>query len=514
MRSVSSAPNGYQTYQHYGMALELLALAFVMISAVLLYSVLSHVTDNPKLPPGPMPLPVIGNMLQMGMTPHYGLTSLAKKFGKIFRLSVGIHRMVVVNSIDLAREALVKKSSDFAGRPRLYTADLISRGGKDIAFSDFSPTWKLQRKVAHSALKMFGQGIKPIEEKVSQEIDELITRFQAVEGLAHDPQDDVVLAVINIICAFVFGSRYDLENPEFRTILNYNEQFVQGFRAGNLVDYFPWLRHFPSKGLDLIRQAVKDRDIILQRKFDEHKSSYQDCVTRDLTDALIKAMKESQSEEQDKVLSLTEDHVVLTMNDIFSAGLETTSTCVLWALAYLVRNPKVQQRIHQELDDVIGRERLPELADKANLPYLDATIMEVLRYSSLVPLLFPHSTTADTTLDGYEIPKDTIVLFNVWAMHHDEKKWDRPFEFDPSRFLDAEGKVICPGTLSYLPFGAGRRVCLAESLGKIQLFLFISRLLHKFQFSVPSNGEAPDLEGIFGASLCPKPYSLNIERRY
>lgn len=496
------------------MALELLALAVVVISVVLLYTVLSHVTENPKLPPGPMPLPVIGNMLQMGMSLHHGLTNLAKKYGKIFRLSVGIHRIVVVNTIDLAREALVKKSTDFAGRPRLYTADLISRGGKDIAFSDFSPTWKLQRKIAHSALKMFGQGIKPIESKVCEEIDELIARFEAVEGRAHDPQDNIVLAVINIICAFVFGSRYDLENPDFHTILNYNQQFVQGFRAGNLVDYFPWLRHFPSKGLSLIKQAVKDRDTILQKKFDEHKNTYQESVTRDLTDALIKAMRESQAEDPGKLLPLSEDHVVLTMNDIFSAGLETTSTCVLWALAYLVRNPKVQQRIHQELDDVIGRERQPELADKPNLPYLDATILEVLRYSSLVPLLFPHSTTVDTSLNGYEIPKDTIVLFNVWAMHHDENEWDRPFEFDPSRFLDAEGKVICPGTLSYLPFGAGRRVCLAESLGKIQLFLFISRLLHKFHFSVPNNVEEPELEGIFGASLCPKPYSLCIERRY
>lgn len=496
------------------MALELLALAVVVITAVLLYSAVSHRNENSKLPPGPVPFPIIGNMLQMGTKPHLGLTKLAKKFGKVFRLTVGIHQIVVVNTIDVAREALVKKSSDFAGRPRLYTADLISRGGKDIAFSDFSPTWKLQRKIAHSALKMFGQGIKPIEEKVCQEIDDLMKRFETVEGRAHDPQDDIVLAVINIICAFVFGSRYDLNDPEFYTILRYNQQFVQGFRAGNLVDYFPFLRHFPSKGLQLIKQAVKDRDSILQKKFDEHKNTYQDCVTRDLTDALIKAMRESQAENPEKVLPLTEDHVVLTMNDIFSAGLETTSTCVLWALAYLALNQKVQERLHQELDDVIGRERLPELADKPNLPYLEATIHEVLRYSSLVPLLFPHSTTTDTNLNGFDIPKDTIVLFNVWAMHHDEKEWQNPDVFDPSRFLDADGKVICPGSLSYLPFGAGRRVCLAESLGKIQLFLFISRLLHKFRFSVPHDAKEPDLEGIFGASLCPKPYHLCIERRY
>ena len=198
------------------MVLELLAVAVVVISAVLLFSVFSHVTENPKLPPGPMPLPLIGNMHQMGTQPYHGLTKPAKKFGKVFRLSVGIHRIVVVNDIEVAREALVKKSTEFAGRPRFYTADLISRGWKGIAFSDFCPTWKLQRKIAHAALKMFGQGIRPIEEKVCQEIDELIERFEKVEGRAHVPRDDVVLAVTNIICALVFGSRYDLENPSFK----------------------------------------------------------------------------------------------------------------------------------------------------------------------------------------------------------------------------------------------------------------------------------------------------------
>lgn len=496
------------------MFLEAVAFVLVAILALTLYTSVSHFIEGSALPPGPVPLPVIGNMLQMGPKPHLGLTELAQKFGKVFRLTVGIHRIVVVNSIDVAREALVKKANDFAGRPKLYTANLISRGGKDIAFSDFGPTWKLQRKIAHSALKMFGNGIKPLEEKVCNETDELIKRFEAVEGQAFDPHHEIVLAVINIICAFVFGSRYDLENPEFYTILKYNEQFVQGFRAGNLVDYFPWLRFFPNKSLDMIKEAIKDRDTILQKKLDEHKRTFKDDVTRDLTDALLKAIKDFRADNPGVNLPLNEDHVVMTMNDIFSAGLETTSTCVEWSLAYFVLNPKVQVRIHQELDAVVGRDRMPDLQDRGNLSYLEAAIAEVLRYSSLVPLLFPHSTTADTTLNGYNIPKDTIVLFNVWAMHHDPSEWSNPYEFDPTRFLDSEGKYFCPGTKSYMPFSAGRRVCLAESLGKIQLFLFISRLLHKFRFSIPSGTKAPDLEGIFGASLCPKPYQLYVERRF
>ena len=496
------------------MIAEVLGVALVLLALLVAYTLVSHYTDDPRLPPGPIPLPLIGNMLQMGPKPHIGLTKLAQKYGKIFRLQVGVHRIVVINNIEVAREALVRKANDFAGRPQLYTANLISRGGKDIAFADFGPTWKEQRKIAHSALRMFGSGVKPIEERTCKEVDELIKRFAATEGKELDPQNDVILAVLNVICSFVFGKRYEMDDPEFETIMRYNEQFVKGFRSGSLIDFFPWLRHFPNKGLDLIKQAIKDRDVVLQKKYNEHLETYQDGVTRDLTDALLKVLKDTQEENPKIKCSFTEDHVLMTLFDVFSAGTETTSSCILWAIIFFVTNPQVQEKVHKELDAVIGAERMPQLDDRENLPFLEATIAEILRYSSLVPLLFPHSTTTDTTLSGYFIPKDTVIMCNVWSMHRDQKQWNSPFRFDPTRFLDSEGNYVCPATLSYMPFGAGRRVCLAESLGKIQLFLFISRMIHVFRFSVPEGGTVPDLEGIFGASLTPKPFKISITKRH
>lgn len=247
----------------------------------------------------------------------------------------------------------------------------------------------------------------------------------------------------------------------------------------------------------------------MERKYQEHCETYQDHVTRDLTDALIKATKTAHEEQNPSApLPLTEDNVIVTMSDISSAGIETMSTCVLWAIIYMVRNPEVQKKVQEELDHVIGRERMPELKDRENLPYTEATLAEVLRYSSPVPLLFPHSTTVDTHLNGYSIPKGTLVLFNAWAIHNDPEKWSHPEQFDPTRFLDSEGKLIPPATLSYLPFSAGRRVCLAETLAKIQLFLFFTHLLHKFELKVANNAQMPDTEGIFAASLVPKPFKI------
>lgn len=270
-----------------------------------------------------------------------------------------------------------------------------------------------------------------------------------------------------------------------------------------------------SVGLSLIEEAISERDTLLQRKYQEHFDTYQEDITRDLTDALIKTTQASSQEDNSAPpLPFTEDNIIMTMSDIFSGGIETMSTCLLWAILYMVHNPKIQERNHKDLDEVVGRGRMPELGDRSKLPFVDATIAEIMRFSSLVPLLFPHSTTVDTHLKNYFIPKGTVVLFNVWAMHHDHEKWSHPNTFDPTRFLDSEGKLICPATLSYLPFSAGRRVCLAEALAKIQLFLFISRLLHKFEFRIPEGSSAPDLEGIFGASLTPKPYEILAQRRF
>lgn len=230
------------------MIVEVVSVFVFAVVALFLYTIAAHYLEDDRLPPGPVPLPLVGNMFHMGVLPHLGLTALAKNYGEVFRLQVGIHRIVVVNSIESAREALVRRSNDFAGRPLLHTASLISRRGKSIAFGDFDATWKMQRKIAHSALKMFGSGIERLEAKICVEIDELIERVSQKEGTPFNPAHDIQLAVLNIICSFVFGSRYEIDDPEFHSIVRYTDRFSQGFRAGNLVDYFPWLRFFPNKG--------------------------------------------------------------------------------------------------------------------------------------------------------------------------------------------------------------------------------------------------------------------------
>ena len=144
----------------------------------------------------------------------------------------------------------------------------------------------------------------------------------------------------------------------------------------------------------------------------------------------------------------------------------------------------------------------------------DSTIAEALRLRPVTPLAVPHKALVDTTLNGYNIPKDTTLILNIWAMHHDPKHWRNPSQFDPNRFLDKNKNVLNLSTMSYLPFSAGRRVCLGELLAKVELFLFVAQLMHQFKIENPPGYPLPSLEGDIGMGLKPKPYKVCIKRRY
>ncbi len=194
---------------------------------------------------------------------------------------------------------------------------------------------------------------------------------------------------------------------------------------------------------------------------------------------------------------------------IFLSGAETTSTSILWTLLYLAVWPKKQRKLQEELDTVLGKES-PSLTKKASLPYLQATIYEALRLSSLTPLGVPRKATKSTRLGGFDIPKGTTVMFNLYAMNHDHHVWENPHEFIPERFLDDKGEFY-PSRVGFLPFSAGKRVCLGESVAKMELFLILANLLQHFEFKSDCD---LDLEGVNGATLKPKPFKLLILSRF
>lgn len=172
----------------------------------------------------------------------------------------------------------------------------------------------------------------------------------------------------------------------------------------------------------------------------------------------------------------------------------------------------MQARVQAELDQVIGRDRLPCLDDQPNLPYVMAFLYEAMRFSSFVPITIPHATTVNTSVLGYHIPKDTVVFVNQWSVNHDPVKWPNPEDFDPARFLDKDGFLNKDLASSVMIFSMGKRRCIGEELSKIQLFLFISILVHQCNFK--ANPDEPSkMDFTYGLTVKPKSFKINVTLR-
>eukprot|EP00794_Sanderia_malayensis_P012087 gene12087-13333_t len=330
-----------------------------------------RLTELKNYPPGPIPLPVIGNLHLLGLKPHESLVQLSKKYGPVMSLSIGPQRIVVFNSIEPAKEALLKKGEEFAGRPQdVISAEIVTHGYNDIAFSDYGPSWKMMRKVAHSSMKMFGAGMEDLEGKVLIEIEELFGRFDAKEGTPFNPYHDMALGVLNIICSIIFGNRYDVNDPEFIDIIQFNRDLVQGFDNSSALAFMPWLKFFPNKGLSQLKRAVKLRDEIMYKKIKEHKETFDASNHRDLTDALWNEfLNEGHVGPAITTIRLTEKNFEMILTDLFVAGSETTTTTLQWSVLYLSKWPEVQKKIAEERENVIG-ERQPRLVDRGKLHLL------------------------------------------------------------------------------------------------------------------------------------------------
>ncbi|XP_037639315.1 steroid 17-alpha-hydroxylase/17,20 lyase [Sebastes umbrosus] len=496
----------------------LLAVGLALLLLQLKLRVSAHgLQEPPRLPA----IPLIGSLLSLWSTlpPHVLFKELQGKYGQTYSLMMGSHCVVVVNQSAHAKEVLLKKGKIFAGRPRTVTTDILTRDGKDIAFGDYSATWRFHRKIVHGALCMFGEGSASIEKIIYAEAESLCSVLSeaATAGLALDLSPDLTRAVTNVICSLCFNSSYRRGDQEFEAMLRYSQGIVDTVAKDSLVDIFPWLQIFPNEDLRLLKQCVSTRDELLQKKYDEHKADYSDHVQRDLLDALLRAKRSAENNNTAGIsaesVGLSDDHLLMTVGDIFGAGVETTTTVLKWAITYLIHHPQVQKRIQEELDNKVGRDRSPQLSDRGSLPYLEATIREVLRIRPVAPLLIPHVALSDTSIGDFTVRKGTRVIINLWSLHHDEKEWKNPELFDPGRFLNSEGTGLIIPSSSYLPFGAGVRVCLGEALAKMELFLFLSWILQRFTLSVPPGHSLPSLEGKFGVVLQPAKYKVNAMPR-
>ncbi|XP_053811024.1 cytochrome P450 1A5-like [Vidua chalybeata] len=486
----------------------LVAATFCLVFLVL-QRLRQAVPEGLRRPPGPRGYPVLGNVLELRKDTHLALTRLSRRYGDVMEVRIGTRPVLVLSGLDTIRQALVKQGEDFMGRPDLYSFRFVA-DGQSLTFSpDSGEVWKARRKLAQSALKSFSIAPSPtlsssclLEEHVSKEAEYLVTKFLQLmeEEKRFEPYRYLVVSVANVICAMCFGKRYEHEDRELLRLVNSAEEFTDVAAAGNPADFIPVLRYLPSRSMKLFIDFNRYLVSFLQRRVKEHYETYDENNIRDITDSLIEQCLDKKL-GANMATQIPKEKIVNLVNDLFGAGFDSITTALSWSLMYLVTNPNIQKRIQEELDRTIGRERRPRLSDRGSLPYTEAFILEMFRHSSFLPFTIPHSTTKDTALNGYFIPKDRCVFVNQWQVNHDEKLWKDPETFNPERFLSADGtKVNKEDGEKVLVFGLGKRRCIGESIARWQVFLFLVTLLQQLEFSICEGGRV-DMTPLYGLSL-------------
>ncbi|XP_037542698.1 cytochrome P450 2J6 isoform X2 [Nematolebias whitei] len=462
----------------------------------------------PNFPPGPRALPFVGNILELDSKhPQEHFAKLAERYGNVFTVRFGRDTMVIVWGYKMVKESIVAQAENFVDRPYNAVADRFYSEPEAGLFMSNGEKWKRQRRFTLSTLRTFGLGKNMLEQNICEEIRYLQEELQRERGKPFTPAGLFNNAVSNVICQLVMGKRFDYSDHSFQIMLKYMSDsiWLEGSVWGQLYQAFPKvMKYLPGPHNRIFSNYSIIQDF-LRQEVEKHKKDLDPNSPRDYMDAFLIEMKNHKNSD----LGFSEINLVMCSLDLFLAGTETTSTTLMWALVYLIKYPHIQEKVQAEIDNVIGQVRQPSMADRPNLPYTDAVIHEIQRFGNIVPLNGPRVAAKDTTLGGYFIPKGTSIVPVLTSVLFDKTEWETPDTFNPGHFLDANGKFVKKD--AFLPFSAGKRVCLGEGLAKMELFLFLVGLLQKFTFSAPEGVEL-STEGVTGFTRVPSPYKFLMRR--
>uniref|UniRef100_A0A674DJ80 unspecific monooxygenase n=1 Tax=Salmo trutta TaxID=8032 RepID=A0A674DJ80_SALTR len=452
----------------------------------------SNSEEQGKAPPGPRPLPLLGNMLLLDLKrPYRTLCELSKKYGSVFTVHFGPTKVVILAGYNTVNQAMVNHAEEFGDRGMLPVFYDFTNG-HGILFGN-GESWKEMRRFALTNLRDFGMGKKGIEEKILEEIHYLIEVFENHKGKAFDTTQPLNFAVSNIISNIMYGSRFEYSDPKFKaTVKRANDNLrICGSVSIQLYNMFPWLGPW-LKSRKLLLKNIENNMKEMGELVRGLKETLNPQMCRGFVDSFL-VRKQTLEESGNKNSHYHDNNLISSVANLFSAGTDTTGATLRWVLMLMAKYPLIQDRVLEEISSVIGS-RQPLAEDRKNLPYTNAVIHETQRLANILPMAIPHTTSRDITFQGYFIKKGT--------------EWESPHTFNPAHFLDVEGRFTKRD--AFMPFSAGHRVCLGESLARMELFLFFTSLLQRFRFSPPPGVTEDDLDltPSVGFTLNPSPHQL------
>ncbi|KAK6140017.1 hypothetical protein DH2020_026233 [Rehmannia glutinosa] len=517
---------------------------------------IANVTAMPYgFPPGPPGWPLVGNIFDLGQIPHQTLYKLQAHYGPVIWLKLGSINTMVVQSAKAASELFKKCDLPFADRkvPDSLTALGYNRGS--VAFGAYSGYWRKLRRICTTEFlvqKRVNDSI-PLRQKC---IDDMIDWIQkdVAKSKENGGSGEIQLDWFLFVTSFYTIGNFMLSREVMESTLDKTSEFFEALLLffgwigkPNLSDLFPLLRWMDPQRIRRNTGAALERLLgfaagIVKDRIEENELG-KEKKTKDFLDTLLEEGEVNET-GHDKLslknitilllrkleFSLVDEVVgnmlgnnpmlghkpkfslkvenpgdfeifeyLSILQEMFLGGIETTSTTIEWGMAELLRHPNTMKKIQDEIDQVVGRTRKVEENDLNNMPYLQATVKEIMRLHPPVPMLIPRNAREDTEFMGYFVPKNTQIFVNAWAIHRDPATWPDPLSFKPERFLDSD--IDYKGQhFQMIPFGSGRRSCLGLTLGHKMLSSTIASLLQTFDWKLAGGAkpEAVDMRETVG----------------
>ncbi|PNX92441.1 licodione synthase-like protein [Trifolium pratense] len=422
----------------------------------------------PPHPPSPPSIPIIGHLHLLKPLIHHAFRDLSDQYGDLISLRLGSARFIVVNTPALAKEVLKTHELAYSHRKMNIAINMVVYNDATFAFAPYGSYWKFIKKIATTELlgnRTIGQ-FQPIRtQELHQFIQTLAYKSKAEERV------NLTQALIKLSNNIISRMMLSIETSGTDSQAEQARALVRE-RALDI-----------HKRYDaLLEKIISDREVLRKKtKIIEGGCENGEERLKDFLDMLLDV-----SEEKDREVNFTRNHIKSLILDYFTAATDTTAISVEWTISELFNNPKVLKKAQEEVERVIGKERLVSEEDFPNLPYIHAIIKETMRLHPPIPMIM-RKGMEDCVVNGNTIPKGSLVCVNIWAMGRDEKIWENPLEFRPERFLEKnEGSNIDMKGHHFelLPFGSGRRGCPGMPLAMRQLPTVIGTLIQCFEWKM------------------------------
>nr|XP_043614841.1 cytochrome P450 76T24-like isoform X1 [Erigeron canadensis] len=483
---------------------------FLSLFLISIYVYIISGRRNSRLPPGPYPLPVIGNLFQLSNKPHRSLATLSKRYGPLMSLKLGSKTTIVVSSPDMAKELFHTNDKLFSSRSVPNILRLMDRHKYSMVFLPAGEQWRRLRRISREYL-LSGQCLDASQQLRMEKVHELLDHVSqcCINEKAVNVGAAAFTTAVNILSNLIFSK--DLcqyvssESQEFKDAI-WGVMEISG--KPNLVDFFPILSPLDPQGLTRQGRVYFQKlygifDRIIDQRLETRASSSSDedlkSTKKDLLDVLLNLLN---FKDESK---FSRNGLIHLLMDLFIAGADTTSTTFEWAMTELIRNPKKMETARLEITKLIQNNKM-HIQEKhiSQLPYLQAITKETLRLYPPAPFLIPHEAIHDVEIQGFVVPKNAQILCNVWAIGRDLNIWSDPETFMPERFLEAD--IDYRGqNFELIPFGSGRRICPGLNAAHRMLHVMLGSLIQKFDWKLEGNMKVEDMnmEEKFGLT-CPR----------